>query len=66
MFGHAKVDDVNRVGSLSSGAANEEIIRLDVAVDKVLLVDRLDPCELEVTKGEVSAFEQEERKQRGG
>lgn len=43
---HAKVDDVDQVGGLGRGAADEEVVGLDVAVDEVLFVDRLDSCEL--------------------
>ena len=47
LLGHSKVDDVDDVGDLGLGAADEEVVGLDVAVDEVLFVDRLDPRELE-------------------
>ena len=47
LFGHAKVDDVDNIGGLGGRSADEEIVRLDVSVDHVLLVDGLDSGELE-------------------
>ena len=41
LLGHAEVDDVDNVSSLGAGAADEEVVGLDVAVDQVLLVDGL-------------------------
>jgi len=46
LLGHAKVDDVDRVGVLRPRPADEEVVGLDVAVDQVLLVDRLHAREL--------------------
>jgi len=46
LLGHAKVDDVHRVGVLGARAADQEVVGLDVAVDQVLLVDRLHSREL--------------------
>jgi hypothetical protein len=51
LLGHAKVDNVDDVGALGTGAANKEVVGLDVPVDEVLLMDRLDSRQL----GEVSA-----------
>lgn len=45
LLGHTKVDDVNDVGGFGRGAANEEVVGLDIAVDEVLLVDGLHPRE---------------------
>ena len=41
LLGHAEVDDVDDVGRLGVGSADEEVVGLDVAVDQVLFVDRL-------------------------
>lgn len=41
LLGHAEVDDVDNVGSLGAGAADEEVVGLDIAVDQILLVDGL-------------------------
>ena len=43
-LGEAEVDDVDGVLRLVV-AANEEVVRLDVAVDDALLVDDLDPLD---------------------
>lgn len=41
LLGHAEVDDVDNVGSFGAGAADKEVVGLDVAVDQVLLMDCL-------------------------
>lgn len=41
LLGHTEVNDVDNVRDLAVGSANEEVVRLDVAVDQVLLVDCL-------------------------
>ena len=41
LLGHAEVDDVNNVGGLGSGTTDEEVVRLDVTVNQVLLVNGL-------------------------
>lgn len=41
LLGHAKVDNVDNVSSLRPRPADEEVVRLDVTVDEVLLVDSL-------------------------
>ena len=46
LLGHAKVDDVDDVGRLGLRAADEEVVGLDVAVDEVLFMYRLDAREL--------------------
>lgn len=43
---HTEVDNVDDVGALGAGSADEEVIGLDVAVDQVLLVDGLHPRQL--------------------
>jgi hypothetical protein len=47
LFGHAKVHDVNDVGRFGIRPSDQEVIRFDVAVDQVLLVDRLDAGKLQ-------------------
>ena len=49
LLGHTEVDDMNDIGGLAVGATDEEVVRLDVTVYHVLLVDRLDSRELETT-----------------
>lgn len=39
---HAEIDHVDDIGSLGSRSANQKVVRLDISVDQVLLVDRLD------------------------
>ena len=46
LFCHTEVDDVNNVRGFRAGAANQEVVRLDIAVDEVLLVDSLHSREL--------------------
>ncbi len=46
LFGHAKIDDMYYVGSLGAWATDQEIVRLDISVDEVLLVDCLHPGKL--------------------
>ena len=43
---HAKVNDVDDIGGLGSGAADQEVVGFDVSVDQVLLVDSLDARQL--------------------
>ncbi len=45
LLGHAKVNDVNNVGGLGSGTADDEVVGLDVSVDEVALVYGLDARE---------------------
>jgi hypothetical protein len=44
---HAEIDNVNDVCSLGAGSTDQEIVRLDIAIDEILLVDGLDSRELE-------------------
>jgi hypothetical protein len=46
LLGHAKVDDVNHIGSLGSRSSDEEVVRLDIAIDQILFVDCLDTRKL--------------------
>lgn len=41
LLSHAKIDDVDDVGSLGGWAADKEVVGLDVTVDQILLVDCL-------------------------
>lgn len=43
---HSKVNNVNNVGCFSVWSTNQEIIGLDVPVDEVLFVDRLNSRQL--------------------
>lgn len=47
LLGHTKVDDVDNIGCFGARAADEEVVWLDVSVDQVLLVDRLNPGKLQ-------------------
>lgn len=42
LLGHAKIDDVDNIGGFGVRAADKKVVGLDVAVDEVLFVDRLD------------------------
>lgn len=46
LLGHAKINDMNNIGSFGAWSANEEIVGLDIAVNEVLLVDCLDAGQL--------------------
>lgn len=46
LLGHAKINDVDDIGSLRPWPANQEVVGLDITVDEVLLVDSLNPREL--------------------
>lgn len=39
LLSHTKIHNVNRTGALRAGSASKEVFRLDVAVDRILLVD---------------------------
>lgn len=49
LLGHTKVDDMNDVGGLGIRAADEEVVGLDITVDQIFLVNRLDARELKIT-----------------
>lgn len=44
---HAEIDDMNDVCGLCAGPADEEVVGFDIAVYKVLLVNRLHPGKLD-------------------
>lgn len=46
LFSHAKVNHVNDIGGFGVWSANQEVIGLDIAVDEVLLVNRLNSRKL--------------------
>lgn len=46
LFGHTEVDDMDDIGGLRSGTANQKVIGLDITVDEVLFVDGLDAGKL--------------------
>lgn len=48
---HAEVHNVDNVGSLRAGPANQEVIWLDIPVDQILLVDGLYPRQLGHVRG---------------
>lgn len=39
---HSEINDVYNISSFRSRSANEEVVGLDITIDKVLLVDSLD------------------------
>ena len=41
LLGHAKIHDVNYISALRAWSANKKVVRLDIAVDEVLLVNGL-------------------------
>lgn len=47
LLGHPKVDDMDHVGRFCGRAADEEVVRLDVSVNEILLVDGLDSRQLQ-------------------
>lgn len=42
LLGHSEVDDMDDIGRLGGGAADKEVVGLDIAIDQILLVDGLD------------------------
>jgi hypothetical protein len=51
---HSKVNDVYHIGRFGPWSADEEIVWFDISVDQILLVNRLNPRQLEeelMTKG---------------
>jgi hypothetical protein len=46
LLGHTEINHVNDIGGLGSGASNKEVVRFDISVDEVLLVDRLNAGKL--------------------
>ena len=49
MLSHTKIHKINRVGVDRSLPTKEEVLRLDVAVDEILLVDGLNSRQLRPT-----------------
>lgn len=41
LLGHTKVDDVDRIRALGARAPDQKVVRFDIPVDEILLVDRL-------------------------
>lgn len=48
LLSHTKIHNVNRIGALRAGLASKEIFRLDVAVDKILLMDGLNSRQMHI------------------
>ena len=46
LLSHTKVHNVNYISALGAWSANQEVVRLDIAVDEVLLVDGLNSRQL--------------------
>ena len=46
LLGHTEVHDVNNISTLRAWSANEEVIRLDIAINEVLLMNGLNPRQL--------------------
>lgn len=46
LLGHSKIDNVNNIGSLGTRSSDEEIIRFDITVYEVPLMDSLNPRQL--------------------
>jgi hypothetical protein len=50
LFGHAEIDHMHHRGSLCARPTDEEVVRLDITINKVLFVNGLHSVELEITK----------------
>jgi hypothetical protein len=46
LLGHTEINHVNDIGGFGPGPANKEVVRLDISVDEVLLVNRLNARKL--------------------
>lgn len=46
LFRHTKVDNVDGVCTLCAGSTDKEVVRFDISVDEVSLVDSLDSGQL--------------------
>lgn len=46
LLGHSEIDNVDYISGFGTGATDEEVVRLDIAIDQVLLVDSLDSRQL--------------------
>ncbi|KAG5462983.1 MAG: hypothetical protein BJ554DRAFT_2541 [Olpidium bornovanus] len=51
LLGHAKVNDMNKVGVVAARPAHKEVVGLYIPIYKVLLVDRLHPQQLHFRPG---------------
>ena len=47
LLSHTKVDHMDDISALGAGATDKEVVRLDVAVDEILLVDGLNARKLQ-------------------
>jgi hypothetical protein len=56
LLGHAKVDDVNRIGRLCIWPPDQKIVGLDIAIDEVLFMYRLDPRQLKDTQTQTTSL----------
>lgn len=45
---HSKIHNMDNIGCLGAGASNQEVVRLDITVNEVLLVNRLYSGKLEI------------------
>ena len=50
LLGHSEIDDVNDIFSLGTGTSDQEVVGLDVTVDQVLFMNRLDPGDLDASR----------------
>jgi hypothetical protein len=48
LLSHTKIHNVNHIGALRAGLADKKVFRLDVAVDKILLMDGLDSRQMHI------------------
>lgn len=46
LLGHAEIDNMDDIRGLGLGAADQEVIRFDITVNEVLLMDGLNPRQL--------------------
>ncbi len=46
LLGHAKIDDVHQVGMFCVRSSHKEVVWLDISVNQILFVDRLDTAKL--------------------
>lgn len=65
LFRHSKINDMDDVGRFSRGTTDEEIIRFDISVNQVLLMNRLNSGQLKSNPIGVSIFTPCEVERRG-